>query len=293
MEIWNDVFMQYKKEADGTLTPLAHPNVDTGMGLERTLCVLTGKESVYETELFTGILAKIAELTGKEYGSEEETTRAFRVIADHMRTATFMIGDPRGVTPSNVDQGYILRRLIRRAVRFGIKLGAPEGFTAEIARVIIAQYGHVYPELVENSEKICRELVLEEERFARTLRQGEREFEKILESIEKYNLPRRIDSKRAFKLYDTYGFPIEMTVELAKEHGLPVDVEGFNERFKEHQAKSQAGAEQRFKGGLADNSEQTARLHTATPPDACGASQGAGHGSGAEGFQHYRRAATL
>ena len=264
LEIWNDVFMQYKKEADGSLVPLAHPNVDTGMGLERTLCVLTGKKSVYDTELFAGILGKIAELSGKHYDDDPETTRAFRVIADHMRTSTFMIGDPRGVTPSNVDQGYILRRLIRRAVRFGLKLGMPAGFTAEVAKVIIAQYGHVYPELVENSEKICRELVLEEERFARTIKQGEREFEKILESIEKYNLPKIIDSKRAFKLYDTYGFPIEMTVELAKEHGLPVDVEGFNERFKEHQQKSHEGAEQRFKGGLADHSEQTTRLHTAT-----------------------------
>ncbi len=264
LEIWNDVFMQYKKEADGSLVPLAHPNVDTGMGLERTLCVLTGKKSVYDTELFAGILGKISELSGKQYGSDDETTRAFRVIADHMRTSTFMIGDPRGVTPSNVDQGYILRRLIRRAVRFGLKLGMPAGFTAEVAKVIIKQYGHVYPELVENSEKICRELVLEEERFARTIKQGEREFDKILESIEKYNLPKIIDSKRAFKLYDTYGFPIEMTVELAKEHGLPVDVEGFNERFKEHQQKSHDGAEQRFKGGLADHSEQTTRLHTAT-----------------------------
>ena len=162
LEIWNDVFMQYKKEADGSLVPLAHPNVDTGMGLERTLCVLTGKKSVYDTELFAGILGRISELSGKQYGSDDETTRAFRVIADHMRTSTFMIGDPRGVTPSNVDQGYILRRLIRRAVRFGLKLGMPAGFTAEVAKVIIKQYGHVYPELVENSEKICRELVLEE-----------------------------------------------------------------------------------------------------------------------------------
>ena len=267
LEIWNDVFMQYNKQADGSYAPLAHPNVDTGMGLERTLCVLTGKKSVYETELFSGVLAKISELTGKTYGQDEATTRAFRIVADHLRTATFMIGDPRGITPTNVDQGYILRRLIRRAVRYGIQLGAPEGFTAEIAKLYIDMFQEAYPELTRNAAFIQEQLILEEQRFARTLKQGEREFAKIIESIEKYNLPRVIDGKRAFKLYDTYGFPIEMTVELAAEHGLPVDVEGengFAAHFKRHQQLSQAGAEQRFKGGLADNSEQTARLHTAT-----------------------------
>ena len=267
LEIWNDVFMQYNKQADGSFLPLAHPNVDTGMGLERTLCVLTGKKSVYETTLFTGILEKIAQLTGKSYGQDDATTRAFRIIADHIRTSTFMIGDPHGVTPANVDQGYILRRLIRRAVRFGIQLGAPDGFTATIAALVIDMYRDVYPELKQNEAFIQEQLILEEQRFARTLRQGEKEFEKILQSIEKFNLPRIIDGKRAFKLYDTYGFPIEMTAELAAEHNLPVDVEGengFNARFREHQQLSQAGAEQRFKGGLADNGEQTARLHTAT-----------------------------
>ena len=267
LEIWNDVFMQYNKQADGSFLPLAHPNVDTGMGLERTLCVLTGKKSVYETTLFTGILEKIAQLTGKSYGQDDATTRAFRIIADHIRTSTFMIGDPHGITPANVDQGYILRRLIRRAVRFGIQLGAPDGFTATIAALVIDMYKDVYPELKQNEAFIQEQLILEEQRFARTLRQGEKEFEKILQSIEKFNLPRIIDGKRAFKLYDTYGFPIEMTAELAAEHNLPVDVEGengFNARFREHQQLSQAGAEQRFKGGLADNGEQTARLHTAT-----------------------------
>ncbi len=265
LEIWNDVFMQYNKQADGSFLPLSHPNVDTGMGLERTLCVLTGKKSVYETELFIDILGRITALTSKPYVQEgDENTRAFRIMADHIRTATFMIGDPHGITPSNVDQGYILRRLIRRAVRYGIRLGAPEGFTAEIADIVIGKYKEVYPELAQNAAHIREQLVLEEQRFAKTLRQGEREFEKIVQSIEKYDLPKMIDGKRAFKLYDTYGFPIEMTQELAQEHGLPVDLDGFAERFKQHQQLSQAGAEQRFKGGLADNSEQTARLHTAT-----------------------------
>ncbi len=264
LEIWNDVFMQYNKQLDGAFLPLSHPNVDTGMGLERTLCVLTGKKSVYETELFTDILAKVSELTGKPYRNDDENTRAFRIISDHIRTSVFMIGDPRGITPSNVDQGYILRRLIRRAARFGIRLGAPDGFTAEIAKVVIGKYKDVYPELKSNEAHIKEQLVLEEQRFARTLRQGEREFEKIVQAIEKYNLPKIIDGKRAFTLYDTYGFPIEMTQELAKEQGLPVDLDGFAQRFKQHQQLSQAGAEQRFKGGLADSSEQTARLHTAT-----------------------------
>ncbi|MDR3051175.1 MAG: alanine--tRNA ligase [Oscillospiraceae bacterium] len=262
LEIWNDVFMQYNKTAEGALEPLAHMNVDTGMGLERTICVLGGYPSVYETDAFADILAKVAELSGKRYGQDEAITRAFRVVADHLRTSTFILGDPRGVSPSNVDQGYVLRRLIRRAVRFGMGLGMEAGFTAQIARVIIRQYADAYPELVANSAFVLEQLTLEEERFARTLRQGEREFEKMLAHIDPD--AKVIRGSSAFKLYDTYGFPIEMTIELAREHGLGVDVDGFHERFKQHQLTSQAGAEQRFKGGLADHSEQTARLHTAT-----------------------------
>ncbi len=264
LEFWNNVFMEFNKQKDGQLVKLPKPNVDTGMGLERTLCVLNGVKSVYDTPLFTDILEKIAALTGAKYGSDDTTTRAFRIIADHIRTSTFMLGDAHGITPSNVDQGYVLRRLIRRAVRYGIRLGAPDGFTAEIAKVVIAKYAHVYPELQANAAFIADQLVMEEQRFARTLKQGEKEFDKIVQSIEKYNLPRQIDGKRAFKLYDTYGFPIEMTQERAAEHNLPVDVDGFAEHFKQHQLLSQAGAEQRFKGGLADTGENTAKLHTAT-----------------------------
>ena len=261
LEIWNDVFMQYHKNADGTFEPMAHKNVDTGMGLERTICVLNGKQTVYDTDAFTGILAKIAELSGKTYGADEQTTRAFRIIADHMRTATMILGDPRGVSPSNVDQGYVLRRLIRRAVRFGMELGMGEGFTCEIAKVIIAQYREVYPELKQNEAFVLEQLKLEEARFARTLRQGEKEFAKMVARMDGGTV---IDGVSAFKLYDTYGFPIEMTKELAAEHGLTVDEAGFAARFEQHQKTSHAGAEQRFKGGLADHSEQTARLHTAT-----------------------------
>ena len=260
LEIWNDVFMQYNKKEDGTFEPLAQKNVDTGMGLERTICVLNGKKSVYETDLFENILGKIAELSGKTYGSDEATTKAFRIIADHMRTSTFIMGDDRGVSPANVDQGYVLRRLIRRAVRYGMELGMPDGFTGEIAKVIIDQYKDVYPELKRNEAFVLEQLALEETRFAKTLKQGNREFEKLAQRVK----DGRIDGESAFHLYDTYGFPVEMTCELAKDAGLTVDMEGFKECFKKHQATSQAGAEQRFKGGLADHSAQSARLHTAT-----------------------------
>ena len=319
LEIWNDVFMQYNKTAEGKYEPLAKKNVDTGMGLERTVCVLNGKKSVYEIDAFARILARIAELSGKEYEADEATTRAFRIIADHMRTSTFILGDDRGVSPSNTDQGYILRRLIRRAVRYGMELGMQEGFTVEIARVIIDQYKDVYPELERNAEFTLEQLKLEEARFARTLKQGEKEFEKVygnvcqtrtlLESIlaaaDPVNLAKELadskklrpspdmmpiieaakagdaaaleaavkvrmdglsilDGRSAFKLYDTYGFPIEMTRELAAEKGLAIDEADFAERFKKHQELSHQGADQKFKGGLADHSEQTARLHTAT-----------------------------
>lgn len=261
LEIWNDVFMQYNKTADGQYVPMAKKNVDTGMGLERTVCTLNGCKTVYETDAFTGIIAKISELSGKHYDDDEATTRAFRIVADHLRTSTFIMGDPRGVSPSNVDQGYVLRRLIRRAVRFGMELGMPEGFTAEIGKVVIDQYAEVYPELKQNEAFVLEQFKLEETRFARTLRQGEREFEK---AISRMGESKVIDGMVAFNLYATYGFPIEMTRELAREHGLTVDEAGFEKHFAEHQKSSHAGAEQRFKGGLADSSAQSARLHTAT-----------------------------
>ncbi len=322
LEIWNDVFMQYNKQTDGTFPPLEQKNVDTGMGLERTIGVLLGAKTVYETDLFSDIIKKIEELSKKTYTSDDEYTRSFRIIADHMRTATIIIGDDRGVTPSNVDQGYVLRRLIRRSVRHGMKLEMPEGMTAEIAKVVVNQYKDVYPELKRNEEFIIAQLLLEEERFQKTLKQGMKEFDKLIFNIGRMTnavkpvvdaikagedfasqadaaakqLPPRpeyqaliallkdksdkdallkeaeaflgnlnvIDGRSAFKLYDTYGFPIEITTELAAEKGLVVDEKGFQERFKQHQETSHAGAEQRFKGGLADNTEETAKLHTAT-----------------------------
>lgn len=261
LEIWNNVFMQFNRQADGTYLPLAQKNVDTGMGLERTVCVLNGMKSVYDIDLFQGALAKIQELSGKTYGSDAKTTKAMRVIADHVRTATFLLGDPVGVVPSNVDQGYVLRRLIRRAVRMANSLDMPKGSIVEIAKVYIEVYRDVYTELVTNASKIVDELIKEEEKFTKTLVAGEKEFFKVISHIPGKVVP----GGTAFKLYDTFGFPVEMTVELAAENGYEVDVEGFKQKFAEHQAKSHAGSEQRFKGGMAEGGGlETTHLHTAT-----------------------------
>ena len=260
LEIWNNVFMQFYRHEDGTYTKLAQRNVDTGMGLERTLCTINGTPSVYDTDLFEGAKAEIERLSGKTYGEDPEETRAFRIILDHMRTATFMLGDYRGVVPSNVDQGYILRRLIRRAVRFSRQIGLPGGNLRNIAACYVEKYANVYPELKQNEDRIYAELDKEEEKFGKALEDGLKEFNKVISHIPGEVFP----GKTAFRLYDTYGFPLEMTQELAKEQGKEVDVEGYNNAFAEHQKKSSVGAEQKFKGGLADTSEATAHLHTAT-----------------------------
>ena len=260
LEIWNNVFMQFYKHEDGSYTKLEQKNVDTGMGLERTLCTINGLTSVYDTDLFDGAKAKIEELTGKKYGEDEDLTKAFRIILDHIRTATFMLGDVRGIVPSNVDQGYILRRLIRRAIRFSKKLGLEGGKLREISACFVEKYRDVYPELNDNKEKIFHELDKEEEKFGKALEDGLKEFNKVVTHIPGKVFP----GKTAFRLYDTYGFPLEMTAELAKEQGFSLDEDGYHAAFAEHQKKSSAGAEQKFKGGLADTSEATARLHTAT-----------------------------
>ena len=260
VEIGNDVFMQYFKNADGTFSPLKQKNVDEGMGLERMLCILNGYKSVYETDLFKPAIALIENLSGHKYDESETVTKAMRIIADHIRTSTFLIGDVKGIVPSNVDQGYILRRLIRRAVRFGRIIDLPERSLSKIAEQYISQYQDVYQYLLTNKDRIVSELDKEEIRFSNTLQQGLKEFEKVITHIP----TNTISGKTAFRLYDTFGFPIEMTEELAHENGFEVDVQGYEDAFKEHQKKSQAGAEQKFHGGLADNSEETAKLHTAT-----------------------------
>ena len=262
VEIWNDVFMEYNKTADGKFEPLSQKNVDTGMGLDRTIAVLQGVDSVYDTDLYQGIMDKISELAQLEYRKDQETTRSYRIVADHIRTATFILGDEKAISPSNVDQGYVLRRLIRRAIRFSLKIGIPEGMLAKVAEAVVDQYKDAYPELSKNKATIIEELRLEEERFQRTIKQGLREFDKLINRLKGDD--KTISGEKAFRLYDTFGFPIEFTQELAEEKGYQVDIEGFEQSFKKHQEKSKAGASQKFKGGLADNTEETAKLHTAT-----------------------------
>jgi alanyl-tRNA synthetase len=262
-EIWNDVFMQYNRTEDGKYPPLSQKTVDTGMGIERTIAMMQGKTTVYETELFRPVIERLETLCGKRYGASPETDLSFRIIADHVRAATFILGDDRGVTPSNLGQGYILRRLIRRSIRHGRKLGRETAFLGDVATVVTGIYKGFYAELGQREAMIVEELAKEEARFSDTLTKGEHEFEKLLPNLQK-NPQKIIPGRVAFRLYDTYGFPIELTEELAREHGMSVDRAGFDEAFAKHQELSKAGAEKVFKGGLADNSEMTTRLHTAT-----------------------------
>jgi alanyl-tRNA synthetase len=255
-EIWNDVFMQYFKNDDGTFTPLKQKNVDT-------VAMLTGKKNVYETESFTPIIAKIESLCGEKYGADPEITKAIRIISDHVRTSTFMIGDVKGIAPSNVGAGYVLRRLIRRSVRYGKKLGMPVPFMQEIAKVVVEIMHEFYPELKMNEKRIYDELTKEEIKFEETIEKGLHELEKILPKIIE-NKQDTISGRLAFKLYDTYGFPIEFTKEIAEEKGLKIDEKGFDEAFEKHRELSQQAQTQNFKGGLADNSVETTKLHTAT-----------------------------
>ncbi len=260
VEIWNNVFMEFNKAADGSFEKLSQQNVDTGMGLERTICMLNGVKSVYETDFFSDAIELICKLSGKVYLSDESTTKSIRIIADHIRTATFILGDDKGITPSNMDQGYVLRRLIRRAVRHARVIGMEACGILEVSKCFIAKYASIYEELGRNSDKIIDELQKEIDRFSKTVENGLKEIEKVL----KYVQNNALNGKTAFRLYDTFGFPLEMTVEICAENGVEVDVEGYHKSFAEHQLKSQKGAEQKFKGGLADSGEATTNLHTAT-----------------------------
>ena len=276
LEIWNDVFMQYNKNASGEYEPLARKCVDTGMGIERTITVLNGKSSVYDTDIFAPIIAVIEETTGCKYKENSETDRSIRIIADHVRSATFILGDPKGVSPSNVGAGYVLRRLIRRAVRHGRKLSKnnetisqPENSDNKrsglmpIAEAVVRHFKNSYPELENNLPFIKNEFTKEEAKFMETLQKGEHEFEKLLPNLLKD--PRKIMSGRlAFKLYDTYGFPIELTEELASESGMTVNRDEFDEAFKKHQELSRSQSGQAFKGGLGDQGEMAVKYHTAT-----------------------------
>ena len=251
-EVWNNVFMQYEKRADGSFVPMNRRNVDTGMGLERTLAVLQGQQSVYGTELFQPILEHIHSLSNK---SDEF---AMRVIADHTRAAVFILAE--GIEPGNVDQPYIARRLIRRAVRYAKEIGIQKPFMAELAQTVIGTLDEVYNELDTHRDAILTALDKEESRFSRTLEKGKQVFLTALDSQPEKTLPGEV----VFHLYDTYGFPPELTQELAQERGFVVDMDGYHAAFAAHQERSRQGSEARFKGGLSERSPETTRLHTAT-----------------------------
>lgn len=251
-EIWNDVFMEYNKKADGSFEKLSQQNVDTGMGIERTLAMLLGKKSSYDTEMFLPILEAINKR------SKNDLLKSKRIIADHVRSAVFVLGDPQGISPSNVEQGYVLRRLIRRSIRHARLLGIEGSFCREIAEIVVSIYGKWWPELEQNKERIYKELETEEARFSKALTQGVKEFNRI---ADKNN---EITGKDAFLLYQSYGFPLEMTIELATERGFEVDKGVFEKEFEQHKETSRKGAEKKFKSGLADQSENTVALHTAT-----------------------------
>ena len=263
MEIWNNVFMQYNRVDEKTLVPLPKQNVDTGMGLERTNCILQGKTSVYLTEVFQPIIKTIEGLSGYTYGTDDEKDKSVRIIADHSRSSVFILGDQKGVTPDRVGAGYVLRRLIRRAVRHGMKLGIEKDFMAEVAATVIENFKNAYPELEENKEKVFRELTAEEAKFRTTLKKGEAEFQKLLPNLMK-NPKKIISGKVAYNLYETYGYPLELTQELGAENGFTVDVEGFKEAERKHQEASKTAEAGSAKGGLAEQSDVTTKYHTAT-----------------------------
>ncbi|MBU0897988.1 alanine--tRNA ligase, partial [Patescibacteria group bacterium] len=257
VEIWNNVFMQYDKKDAGILEPLKQQNVDTGMGLERILAIVNNLADNYQTDLFKNIINKIEQLSNKKYGINEETNKAIRIIADHIKAAIFIIGDYKAITPSNTDRGYIVRRLIRRAIRFGKQLGINQTpWTNEIAKIVVNDYANIYFELQKNINFIISQLNDEEEKFSKTLENGLKQFENQKLKV------KSISGQIAFDLYQTYGFPIEMTKELAKEDGIDVDEKGFWEYFKKHQELSRTASAGMFKGGLADASEETIKYHT-------------------------------
>jgi alanyl-tRNA synthetase len=262
VEIWNDVFMQYNKLPTGIYETLKQKNVDTGMGLERTLAVLNSLNDDYQTDLFKNIIIRLEQLSAKKYGANPETDKALRIIADHLKAATFIMADDKGVTPSNIGQGYVLRRLIRRAIRYGRQLGIKEeSWTKEIAKVVAHDYQEIYSELSRNINKVVEQFNCEEAKFKKTLEQGLKEFEKIVSRKQKAG--GRISGQEMFDLYQTYGFPLEMTRELAQEKSCSVDDEACQEELKKHQQLSRTASAGQFKGGLADASEQTKKLHTA------------------------------
>ena len=258
VEIWNNVFMEFYQDEDGNITELKQKNVDTGMGLERVVAVLEGVDDNYKSSVWSDVISLLEDITSLPYDGNE---KAMRVVADHIRTATFIAADPAGIKPSNNGQGYILRRLIRRAIRYArsLNIDINSNWDERIALLIISKYEKYYVELSENKDVVLEVLKNEKMKFARTLEKGLREFDKLVRNDEK-----EVNKDIAFKLYDTYGFPIEQTIEEARERGMSVDEEGFKEKFREHQEKSKSASRGKFKGGLAGTSEMEVKYHTAT-----------------------------
>ena len=261
VEIWNNVFMQYNHEENNTFTPLKNKNVDTGLGVERVTAILEGYTDNYKSSVWRKVIQKIEEISGLSY-ENEEYTRSMRIIADHIRAIVIIAGDDAGIKPSNTDQGYILRRLIRRTIRYAKKLNIDinSDWEQQLAELIINEYSKYYGELERNKSDILETLKNEKIKFNRTLEHGLKEFEKVVKNIEEDTINKDI----AFRLYDTFGFPIELTEELAGELGLKVDTEGFKQKFAEHQEKSRQSSTGKFKGGLASTGEMETKYHTAT-----------------------------
>jgi alanyl-tRNA synthetase len=266
VEIWNNVFMQYNKNAAGAFEPLKQQNVDTGLGLERVLSVINGLHDDYRTDLFSGIIAAIEKLCGHKYGESPEITKAMRIIADHLKAATFIIGDDKGVAPSNTDQGYVVRRLVRRAIRYGRQIDiSKELWITDIARIVISDYQKVYPELVKHQDFVLKELNQEEEKFTHTLEKGLKELDKLIGGKQ------QITGADLFNLYQTNGFPLELSLEelerrdiiLSTGQKLQISQE-FAAELEKHQDLSRTASAGKFKGGLADHGEETTKLHTAT-----------------------------
>jgi alanyl-tRNA synthetase len=256
--------MQYSKTKAGEFEPLKKKNVDTGMGVERTVAVLTGVMDDYLTDSFLPIVKKIEKISGKKYDSNKGniegagSSKSIRIIADHLKASTFILGDEKHIVPSNVDQGYILRRLIRRAIRHAKLIGIEKNFANDISKEVIAIYASDYPELKKNEKFILDELEKEENKFKETLEKGLKEFGRLAES------KKELSGKDAFLLYQSFGLPLEVIKDLGKEKKIKIDDRGFNKEYEEHQKLSRVGAEKKFRGGLGEISEMTTRLHTAT-----------------------------
>ncbi len=262
-EIWNDVFMQYEKTREGSYIPLPRRNVDTGMGVERTVAMMNGKASVYEIPVFEPLFEQIEKASGRSRHEGVDVIRSMRIVADHSRTSTHIMGDDLGIPPSNLDQGYVLRRLLRLSVRHARKLGIEGPVLADLARLVIETESETHPELSRNRDRVLEWAAQEEAQFEKTLQSGMREFEKLLPNLLR-NPQKIVPGRVAFRLYDTCGFPVEFTAELAREQGMEVDLEGYEQALEKHRELSRAGLDRKFGGGLADHSDMVTKLHTAT-----------------------------